>query len=50
MQNSKMINNKIFNIHNLIILSFIGLWGSLGSDPYDFLKWFRSTKNIRINF
>ncbi len=50
MQNSKMMNNKIFNIHNLIILSFIGLWGSLGSDPYDFLKWFESTKNIRINF
>ena len=43
-----MINRKI--IFYYVIFSWIGLWASLGSNPYDFLFIFEKEKNILLNF
>mgnify|MGYP001332907212 FL=1 len=43
-----MINRKI--IFYYVIFSWIGLWVSLGSNPYDFLFVFEKEKNILLSF
>ena len=48
-----MVNNKLINF--FVIFSFIGLWSSVGSDPYNFLFIFEpniSKINLKelINF
>ena len=42
-----MINSKNFNY--LIFFLFIGLWSSIGSDPYNFLFIFEKKNNFNLN-
>ena len=42
-----MINNKLINF--FVIFSFIGLWSSIGSDPYNFLFIFEKKNNFDLN-
>ena len=38
------------NYSYLVYLLFIGLWGSIGSDPYNVLFLLRMTKNFYLVF
>ena len=42
-----MVNNKLINF--FVIFLFIGLWSSIGSDPYNFLFIFESQNNLYLN-
>ena len=42
-----MVNNKLIN--SFVIFLFIGLWSSIGSDPYNFLFIFESQNNLYLN-
>ena len=42
-----MVNNKLINF--FVIFSFIGLWSSIGSDPYNFLFIFEKKNNFDLN-
>ena len=42
-----MVNNKQLNY--LIIFFFIGMWISIGSDPYDYLIIFENQNYKKIN-
>ncbi len=46
MHYKKEIENHYLNY--IIFLLFIGIWGSLGSDPYDFLIIFDNPNNIEL--
>ena len=46
MHDKKEIENHYLNY--IIFLLFIGIWGSLGSDPYDFLIIFDNLNNIEL--
>ncbi len=34
----------------IVLLLFIGMWGSIGADPYSFLILFDNSTNVKLNF